>query len=89
MKFEWDPAKAATNVARHGVTFEQAKDVFIDAQAIEALDVSSTDEERWRLLGRSGAGILMVVYTERSGRIRIISARLADKRERKAYLEQE
>ncbi len=89
MKFEWDPAKAATNVVRHGVTFERAKDVFVDQKAIEALDESSSDEERWRILGRSSAGILMVVYTERRGRIRIISARLADQRERKTYLEQE
>lgn len=89
MKFEWDPAKAATNVVRHGVTFERAKDVFVDQKAIEALDESSSDEERWRILGRSSAGILMVVYTERRGRIRIISARMADKRERKTYLEQE
>ncbi|WP_324614979.1 BrnT family toxin [Hyphomicrobium album] len=83
------PAKAATNVVRHGVTFERAKDVFVDQKAIEALDESSSDEERWRILGRSSAGILMVVYTERRGRIRIISARMADKRERKTYLEQE
>lgn len=89
MKFEWDPAKAATNVVRRGVTFEQAKDVFDDQQAIEALDEPSSDEERWRLLGRSGVGILMVIYTERKGRIRIISARLVDRRERKSYLEQE
>jgi uncharacterized protein len=89
MKFEWDPAKATTSIRRHGITFEQAKDVFLDARGIELLDESSSDEERWRLLGRSEAGILMVVYTERRGRIRIVSARLADKRERKVYLDQE
>jgi uncharacterized DUF497 family protein len=89
MNFEWDPAKAATNVVRHGVTFEQAKGVFVDHKAIEALDESSTEEERWRLLGRSDVGILMVIYAERRGKIRIISARPADKRERKNYLEQE
>jgi uncharacterized DUF497 family protein len=89
MKFEWDADKATTNVARHGLTFEQAKDAFMDARAIESLDESSSEEERWRLLGRGDAGIMMVVYTERRGRIRIISARLADRRERTAYLEQE
>ncbi len=89
MKFEWDPAKAATNVVRHGITFEQAQGVFVDPKAIEALDESSGDEERWRLLGRAPPDILMVIYTERRGRIRIISARRVDKRERKAYLDQE
>jgi uncharacterized DUF497 family protein len=49
----------------------------------------SRDEERWRLLGRARPDILVVIYTERRGRIRIISARLADKRERMAYLAQE
>jgi uncharacterized DUF497 family protein len=49
----------------------------------------SSDEERWRILGRAPAAVLMVVYTERRGRIRVISARLADKRERAAYLDQD
>jgi uncharacterized DUF497 family protein len=57
-------------------------------QAIELLD-ESPDEERWRLLGRAGPDILMVVYTERGNRIRIISARKATKREQKAYLERD
>jgi uncharacterized DUF497 family protein len=54
---------------------------------MEMLD-DAAEEERWRLLGRAVAGILMVVYTERAGRIRIISARPAEKREREAYLDQ-
>jgi uncharacterized protein len=88
MKFEWDPAKARANVARHGVRFEDAEAVFTDLDAIEMLD-DSLDEERWRLLGRSGRDILVVVYTERGSRIRIISARKATKREQEAYLEQD
>jgi uncharacterized protein len=88
MKFEWDPAKAAANISRHGVSFDHAKQVFSDPAAIELLD-ESADEERWRILGRAPPDILMVVYTERGGRLRIISARLADKRERKAYLDQD
>ena len=87
MKFERDPAKADANVRRHGITFEQAKQVFADPLAMEMLD-DAAEEERWRLLGRAAAGILMVVYTERAGRIRIISARPAEKREREAYLDQ-
>jgi hypothetical protein len=88
MKFEWDPAKARANIARHGVSFEEAKAVFADLQAIESLD-ESPDEQRWRLLGRAGVEILMVVYTERRSRVRIISARRASKREQKIYLEQD
>jgi uncharacterized DUF497 family protein len=88
MKFEWDPAKARANKARHGVRFEDAQAVFADLKAIESLD-ASPDEERWHLLGRVGPTILMVVYTERGNRVRIISARKASKREQKVYLEQD
>jgi hypothetical protein len=88
MEFEWDPAKAKSNIARHGVSFDEAQAVFADLQAIELLD-QSPDEERWRLLGRAGPNILMVVYAERGNRVRIISARKASKREQKAYLEQD
>lgn len=59
MKFEWDPSKAKANIARHGVSFGEAKAVFTDLNAIELLD-ETTDEERWRLLGRAGSAILMV-----------------------------
>lgn len=52
MQFEWDPAKARANVARHGVGFEAARAVFADLHALELLD-DSTEEERWRLLGRA------------------------------------
>ncbi len=87
MKFEWDPAKAKANIARHGVSFEAAQEVFADLQALELLD-DSTEEERWRLLGRAGSDILLVVYTERGDRVRIISARKASKREQEVYREQ-
>jgi uncharacterized DUF497 family protein len=87
MKFEWDPAKAKANIARHGVSFEAAQAVFADLQALELLD-DSTEEERWRLLGRAGSDILLVVYTERGDRVRIISARKASKREQEVYREQ-
>ena len=87
MKFEWDPAKAKANIARHGVSFEAAQAVFADPQALELLD-NSTEEERWRLLGRATSDILLVVYTERGDRVRIISARKASKREQEVYREQ-
>lgn len=88
MEFEWDPAKAKANLAKHGVSFDEAKAVFADSNAIELLEENS-GEERWRILGRAVSAILMVVYAERGGRIRIISARKASKREQKAYLKQE
>jgi uncharacterized DUF497 family protein len=87
MEFEWDSAKAKANIARHGISFETAKAAFQDLQAIELLD-DDLSEERWRLLGRAGAELIMVVYTERGDRIRIISARKATTREQKVYLEQ-
>jgi hypothetical protein len=88
MKFEWDPAKAKANIARHRVSFEAAQAVFGDLQALELLD-DSTEEERWRLLRRAGSKIRMVVYTERGDRVRITSARKASKREQEVYLEQD
>lgn len=88
MKFDWDPAKAASNARKHGVTFEQATQAISDPNALELLD-EFADEERWRLIGRSDIGLLVVVYSERSRRIRIISARRAGPREREAYLEQD
>ncbi len=87
MKFKWDPAKAKANIVRHGVSFEEAQGVFADLQALELLD-DSTEEERWRLLGRAGSKILMVVYTERGDTMRIISARKASKREQEVYRDQ-
>ena len=88
MKFEWDPVKAKANIARHWVSFYDAQAVFADTQAVESLD-ETTDEERWLLLGRAGSDVLMVVYTERGDRVRIISARKASKREQEVYLEQD
>jgi uncharacterized protein len=87
MNFEWDPDKAKSNFAKHGVGFEDAKAVFTDLNAIEFLD-EAAEEERWRMLGKAGSTILMVVYTERRDHIRLISARKADKREQEAYLKQ-
>ncbi len=84
--FEWDAAKAAANVRKHGVTFEEAMTVFLDDLAVPFQD--TTDSERLVLIGHSSVGrVLLVIFTERiHGRIlRIISARRASKRERRAY----
>ena len=80
MQFEWDAAKAAANRRKHGVSFEEARDVFDDPRSIEMYDIEhSTDsEDRYRAIGTSGKGRLLVVaFTRRNGRIRIISAREA------------
>jgi uncharacterized DUF497 family protein len=89
--FEWDPRKAETNAVKHGVTFDDAVSVFLDANALDGPDLQhSTAEQRFLRLGRAADGlVLMVAYTlRRSGNaeaIRIISARRASRRERAAY----
>jgi uncharacterized protein len=89
--FEWDPRKAEANAAKHGVTFDDAVTVFLDPNALDGPDLQpSSAESRFRRLGRSADGqVFMVAYTlRRSGdaeAIRIISARRASRRERKAY----
>ena len=89
IKFEWDPAKAAANVKKHGVSFDEAQTVFYDEFAVQFFDENhSHNEERFLLLGLStGAKLLLVCHFEReSGSvIRIISARNATKRERTFY----
>lgn len=84
MDFEWDPEKAKANEAKHDVSFEQATPVFNDDYAIEIYD-DRAGEEKFRIIGRVGLSVLVVVYTERSGRIRIISARKATAREEEIY----
>lgn len=89
IRFEWNSAKAAANVKKHGVSFEEAKTVFYDEFAVQFFDDEhSPDEERFLLLGMStGARLLLVCHCEReSGNvIRIISARKATKRESTFY----
>lgn len=89
MRFEWDPEKAVHNREKHGVTFEEAQTVFEDDLFIVFGDPDhSMNENRYLIMGQSKAGQLLVVaYTERSRRIRLISARPATRRERKAYEE--
>jgi uncharacterized protein len=84
--FEWDSKKAVSNLRRHGVSFDQALVAFDDAFALVEQDYSEDyGEDRFILIGRALDGILVVVYTEREGRIRIISAREASGYERKTY----
>ena len=85
IEFEWNSAKATTNLKKHGVSFEEAQTIFYDEFAVQFFDEeNSDDEERFLLLGLStGARLLLVCHCERaSGNvIRIISARNATKRE--------
>lgn len=89
IKFEWNPAKAASNLKKHGVSFIEAQSVFYDEFALQFFDAKSSDtEDRFLMLGMSSeAKLLLVCHCERdSGHtIRIISARKATNNERKHY----
>ncbi len=87
MQFEWDPAKASENAAKHGVAFTEAITVFADPLELVIPDPDhSVGERRLLSIGMSSSGRLLVLsYTERGARIRLISARTATARERKTY----
>jgi uncharacterized DUF497 family protein len=89
LRFEWDDRKAATNLKKHGVSFEEAKTVFFDERAKLIDDPDhSEDEERFVLLGISSALRLLLVchcYRSKGNVIRIISARKAISKESKSY----
>ena len=89
--FEWDEGKSKLNLIKHGIAFEEASTVFKDISSITIDDpLHSTDENRFIIMGYSYSNrLLVVVHTERRDYIRIISARLATKRERKVYEEKE
>ena len=85
-RFDWDPAKKASNVRKHGITFEEASEVFADPGRIQWISSDpEEDEERWTAVGLVRMRILAVVYTERGDLIRIISARKASPDERRQY----
>jgi len=89
INFEWEPSKAAANLKKHHVSFEEAKSVFYDDFAVQFFDADhSADENRFLMLGMSsGAKLLIVCHCEREHGevIRIISARKATKRESAFY----
>lgn len=86
LEFEWDNDKAADNLRKHGVSFEFAAKAFSDLFGIEWIDDREDyGEERTILLGMADGTILVVVYTERESRIRLISARRATKNEQDIY----
>lgn len=87
LKFEWDAAKAATNISKHGVSFDDAVSVFADALALSFADTDHFEsEDRSRTYGISNKGrLLVVVHTERRKHVRIISARKATRYEKSIY----
>ena len=92
LEFTWDPAKAAANLAKHGVAFARGATVFADALALTVFDHEDSGfEERWFTLGMDSAGKLLALshrYTATgpaSARVRIISAREATRNERRQY----
>jgi uncharacterized protein len=91
LRFEWDPRKAAANLAKHGVSFEEAQTVFSDEGALLLKDPHSVDtEDRFVLLGLSARLRVLVVvhcYREAETVIRLISARKADRLERQQYVQ--
>jgi len=85
--FEWDDQKAASNLLKHGVSFDEAISVFGDAKALTFADTDHTEvEDRSRTYGISNkVRLLVVVHTERRNGIRIISARKATRYEKSIY----
>ena len=92
-RFEWDPTKAASNFRKHGVSFQTAARVFADPYALVEQDRVENGEERWQTIGVvEGVLMLMVAHTVREQDdievIRVISARHANRRERRRYEEE-
>jgi len=92
VQYEWDPAKADANVAKHGITFETAKKAFDDPNLVLLEDrIDEMGEQRWHLIaGAGGVALLLVVHVYREDEnaqqiIRIISARKANPGERRIY----
>ena len=87
MRFEWDAKKALANIAKHGVSFDEAMQVFYDPNALERYDeLHSITEIRFSIIGLSSRRLLNVAYAERAKDIvRLISARKATKAEREIY----
>jgi uncharacterized DUF497 family protein len=85
MEIEWDNNKAAANLIKHKIDFEDAKNIFLDTNCLEREDKRDYNETRIQVIGIVNQVVLLVVYTKRNGRYRIISARRANKNERRQY----
>ena len=86
MNFEWDENKNKSNQEKHGIDFNDAKEIFEDNNRKTSPDLRyDYDEDRWITIGKLLDIIIVVVYTMRDTAYRIISARYAKKKERKSY----
>jgi uncharacterized DUF497 family protein len=86
MEFDWGENKNASNFRKHRLSFEDATAVFDDPQSVEWIcSDPADDEERYMIVGRLGWNIVSVVYTERGNKLRLISAREANRDERREY----
>lgn len=87
LQFEWDPIKDLLNIDKHSISFITASEVFFDSNLIERYDAahSTINEDRYIAIGLAHSDLLTVVYTDRNGVIRIISAREATETERSLY----
>lgn len=83
-EFEFDPRKSAANLAKHGIDFVSAQELWLDPDMLE-IDARSREEPRTLVLGRIGSVLWSAIVTSRVGRIRIISVRRARAEERKLY----
>lgn len=87
MLFEWDEDKDQANIQKHGVGFETAKLIFDDSVLTWQDNRRNYGEDRYISIGRVRTVLIVVVHTNRAGRIRLISARPASRKERQAYHE--
>ena len=83
MKFEWDEDKNEANLAKHGIDFDEASEVFYEPLVVRRSN--RNNEERWIAIGRSNDRIISVIFTRRNELIRIISARHPRPNEERAY----
>jgi len=87
LQFEWDNEKSVLNIKKHNVSFKEASTVFKDSFSLSFYDPNhSIEEDRYILIGISqNENFLVIAYTERNDKIRIISARKGNKKERESY----
>ena len=86
MDYEWDPKKAPSNLAKHGVDFADAAGALEDEWALTIREENVSGEQRFATMGSGFLGhVLVVIYAYRRDRIRLISARVATRDERRAY----
>lgn len=83
MTFEWDPEKRLRNIEKHGIDFADAQALFEGSHVVERSERAG--EKRFKATGRAVDRLMTVIYTERGGNVRIISARKARSNERRAY----